>query len=123
MSEISNMCCESNRLKTFENWPIDYINPKDLAAAGFYYDPLDIEKLEPPTPQMQYCIEFLLTFLLLRLGPFQINQTSVSDNVQCFSCGVQINKWERDDIPFVEHKRWSPSCCFVRSVERAKASL
>ncbi|KAI4504034.1 hypothetical protein M0802_000505 [Mischocyttarus mexicanus] len=28
---------ETNRLKTFEQWPITFIDPKDLAAAGFYY--------------------------------------------------------------------------------------
>lgn len=28
---------ETVRLQSFEGWPLDFINPKDLAAAGFYY--------------------------------------------------------------------------------------
>lgn len=32
-----NLLCESDRLKTFENWPVSFMNVNDLAAAGFYY--------------------------------------------------------------------------------------
>ncbi|XP_014600570.1 PREDICTED: death-associated inhibitor of apoptosis 2-like isoform X1 [Polistes canadensis] len=28
---------ETIRLQTFEDWPVNFIDPKDLAAAGFYY--------------------------------------------------------------------------------------
>ncbi|XP_015178414.1 PREDICTED: death-associated inhibitor of apoptosis 2-like isoform X2 [Polistes dominula] len=28
---------ETNRLQTFEDWPVNFMDPKDLAAAGFYY--------------------------------------------------------------------------------------
>lgn len=31
------MCRERDRLKIFEKWSIEYINPNDLAATGFYY--------------------------------------------------------------------------------------
>lgn len=32
-----NLYRESDRLRTFENWPLSYIDKKDLANAGFYY--------------------------------------------------------------------------------------
>lgn len=37
--------CESIRLESFENWPVPYMKPDKLAAAGFYYTgELDIVK-------------------------------------------------------------------------------
>ncbi|KAK7605494.1 hypothetical protein V9T40_007352 [Parthenolecanium corni] len=32
-----NLFRESDRLRTFENWPVPFIDKKDLANAGFYY--------------------------------------------------------------------------------------
>ena len=32
-----NLCFEKERLDTFVEWPIAFINPKELAACGFYY--------------------------------------------------------------------------------------
>ena len=31
------MRCEKIRLRTFENWPLDFITPSELSKAGFYY--------------------------------------------------------------------------------------
>ena len=41
--EPCSMLIESNRLKTFKEWPHEFIKPKDLASAGlFYVKTLDI---------------------------------------------------------------------------------
>lgn len=32
-----NFNAEMERLKTFEKWPVSFINPSDMVAAGFYY--------------------------------------------------------------------------------------
>lgn len=32
-----NLYLESERLRTFEKWPVPFINERELAAAGFYY--------------------------------------------------------------------------------------
>ena len=37
----------------------------------------------------------------------------ISDKVKCFSCGVQLHKWESIDSALVEHKRHSPRCHFL----------
>ena len=30
------------------------------------------------------------------------------DMVMCWSCGVKLKGWEKDDDPWTEHKKWSP---------------
>nr|BDT62822.1 MAG: baculoviral IAP repeat-containing protein [Metapenaeus joyneri majanivirus] len=47
---------------------------------------------------------------LVEAGFFSIG---VSDRVCCFYCGVILEKWEKDDIPWNEHARHFPSCKFV----------
>lgn len=32
-----NMKCEADRLKTYEKWPVVFMDPHRLSAAGFYY--------------------------------------------------------------------------------------
>lgn len=39
--------------------------------------------------------------------------TQENDLVQCFSCHVKINEWKNDDIPFVEHLKFSNCCEFA----------
>ena len=34
------------------------------------------------------------------------------DRVVCFSCGLTLYRWEDDDIPLKEHRRWQPRCVF-----------
>lgn len=36
-SRSINLRSEKERLKTFEDWPIDHLDPKILAKSGFYY--------------------------------------------------------------------------------------
>ena len=40
--------------------------------------------------------------------------TRFSDIVQCYECGVRLRNFELDDIPMLEHSRWSPKCPLVR---------
>lgn len=49
MSEV--LCFESDTLKIFKNWSVNYISSKELAAAGFYYYLLtaDRSKVSPST--------------------------------------------------------------------------
>lgn len=35
------------------------------------------------------------------------------DHVRCFHCGIGLTKWVRNDIPWVEHAKWSASCMFL----------
>lgn len=44
--------------------------------------------------------------------------TGKSDICCCFHCGVQMREWEPDDDPVHEHIRCSPTCPFIREVER-----
>ncbi|XP_018918283.1 death-associated inhibitor of apoptosis 1 isoform X2 [Bemisia tabaci] len=32
-----NFCREADRLRSFENWPVSFMDPSQLASAGFYY--------------------------------------------------------------------------------------
>lgn len=40
--------------------------------------------------------------------------TGFSDKVSCFSCNIEIYKWEKTDYPWVEHYKHSPSCDFLK---------
>ena len=39
--------------------------------------------------------------------------TGYSDKVQCIECKIILKQFELDDIPMLEHTRWSPKCPFV----------
>ena len=49
------------------------------------------------------------------LFPAGFYYTGVADKVRCYSCGVELNRWEPNDIPWVEHARFSPTCEFLRA--------
>ena len=36
------------------------------------------------------------------------------DVVRCAFCGVKVGRWEQGDGPFRDHRRWSPSCGFIK---------
>jgi len=38
------------------------------------------------------------------------------DKVRCYQCGVGINRWERTDNAWTEHKKWSPNCEYLKIV-------
>ncbi|XP_016970888.2 death-associated inhibitor of apoptosis 1 isoform X2 [Drosophila rhopaloa] len=40
--------------------------------------------------------------------------TNVDDKVKCYFCGVEIGRWERQDLPVPEHQKWSPNCPLLR---------
>jgi hypothetical protein len=42
--------------------------------------------------------------------------TNRSDVVRCAFCGVQVGCWEEGDDDFIEHRRWSPSCEYIRGL-------
>nr|XP_018904719.1 PREDICTED: putative inhibitor of apoptosis [Bemisia tabaci] len=75
-----NFFREADRLSSFEKWPVPLMDPRKLAAAGFYF----------------------------------LNQSN--DTVRCAFCGVEIGKWEQDDDPFVDHRKWSGNCKFVKKL-------
>ena len=37
----------------------------------------------------------------------------IKDKVRCFSCFIELERWELSDIPWGEHARWSPDCLFL----------
>ncbi|VDH97946.1 baculoviral IAP repeat-containing protein 5 [Mytilus galloprovincialis] len=41
--------------------------------------------------------------------------TGTGDVVKCFSCGKRIYQWEPYEIPWMEHKKHSPNCDFVKT--------
>ena len=49
------------------------------------------------------------------LFPAGFYYTGVADKVRCYSCGVELNRWEPNDIPWVEQARFSPTCEFLRA--------
>lgn len=40
--------------------------------------------------------------------------TKNADLVECEDCGVKIGQWRPNDDPFIEHKKWSGNCPFVK---------
>ena len=40
--------------------------------------------------------------------------TGEHDKVQCFACSVKITRWERTDDPWLEHKKWSSQCVYLK---------
>ncbi|KAF0726524.1 death-associated inhibitor of apoptosis 1-like [Aphis craccivora] len=37
----------------------------------------------------------------------------VKDVVECFSCGLVLHYWKKDDTPWIEHSRHNPECIYV----------
>lgn len=42
--------------------------------------------------------------------------TRKEDVVKCAYCSIEIGKWEPGDDALADHRRWSPSCPFLRSM-------
>ena len=34
--------------------------------------------------------------------------------MRCYSCGIELRDWEREDNPWQEHRRFSPNCVHLR---------
>ena len=106
MGEARDLRLESNRLKTFEKWPLKFIKPEELAAAGFYFYPL---------PQSKELETDNIYFLLQRSTK---NATIGDDRVRCFNCKLEVSGWKPGDDPFTDHEMTVPHCSFVRLVKR-----
>ena len=44
------------------------------------------------------------------------------DKVECIACGVRLNNWEPHDEPWEEHRKFSPSCPYIRMVKGVSRS-
>jgi E3 ubiquitin-protein ligase XIAP len=42
--------------------------------------------------------------------------TNLGDVVRCAFCDVEVGKWEKGDVPIIDHLRWSPSCGFAKGL-------
>lgn len=58
-------------------------------------------------------ISFLHNFCLLSLGFFY---THIRDIVRCPFCDVEVMSWEEGDDPMEDHKKWKPTCRFIRNI-------
>ena len=57
---------------------------------------------------------FSLLLWMIYIFPYL---TGDGDKVKCFHCDVQLNEWEPEDDPFVEHARWFPQCQYIRLIK------
>lgn len=57
---------------------------------------------------------------LAKAGLFYIQ---ISDCTQCFVCGVIISRWEKSDDAFMEHKKHSPKCGYVKLLSTDKTTI
>ncbi|KAG7177450.1 death-associated inhibitor of apoptosis 2-like 3, partial [Homarus americanus] len=118
---------EKERLDTFVDWPLSsWISPEDLAAAE--------TKKKETTPYSCRCNTFearmqsFQTERRLKDWPLEIQQQRLTicdlakagfyyfgffDMVRCFSCGVGLHNWEKNEEPWNVHARWSSSCEFL----------
>eukprot|EP00211_Chloroparvula_japonica_P001108 CAMPEP_0119126236 /NCGR_PEP_ID=MMETSP1310-20130426/5238_1 /TAXON_ID=464262 /ORGANISM="Genus nov. species nov., Strain RCC2339" /LENGTH=561 /DNA_ID=CAMNT_0007116387 /DNA_START=122 /DNA_END=1807 /DNA_ORIENTATION=+ len=51
---------------------------------------------------------------LAKAGFYHQARSNARDRVVCFCCGLALIAWERNEDPFVEHKKHSSACAFVR---------
>lgn len=51
-------------------------------------------------------------FTLCESGLFYIGDGH-NDKMLCFCCNQGLKDWEPKDDPWLEHARWSPSCCYM----------
>lgn len=40
-----------------------------------------------------------------------------NDLCRCYYCDGGLQRWEADDVPWVEHARWFPNCNYVKQVK------
>jgi hypothetical protein len=79
-------------------------------------------------PHDAYYANYERRFLSFKTWPKQLKQQpdelsaagfyyeGVGDHVYCFFCGKNLYNWESKDNSFLEHKRWSPQCKYLKMV-------
>ena len=76
-------------------------------------------------PSYQYYAERLRTFETwpkqmipdkYSLAKYGFIYTGQGDQTRCFRCKLVLKEWERTDLPYREHRRWSPHCDFLNMI-------
>ena len=81
-----------------------------------------------PTHNFKYSKNALIV-ILKRFWPVSLNQSALAmaeagfhysgygDIVICSYCGLNLYKWQLDDIPLVEHAKFNENCAYVSLLE------
>ena len=81
--------------------------------------------LDFSSPDFKFYMERLKTYdswsSQIKPDKFQLTLTGFfysgrSDIVECFSCGLRLHKWEKEDDPLIEHRELSPNCLFMKMI-------
>ena len=114
-SENSGEILESaSNLSNRVNTAFVYREEKPCVNSGFVY------REEQPYENLNSRCEtfkdwplhhFIKPFHLAKAGFYY---TGLSNTVQCYECKIRLKSFELDDIPMLEHCRWSPKCAVVR---------
>ena len=51
---------------------------------------------------------------MAKAGFYQCFYSKGSDCVRCFCCFKELDNWDVDDDPFIEHLKHQPSCSFAK---------
>lgn len=51
---------------------------------------------------------------MCKSGFFLLPYSTSPDIVVCPYCDLHLHQWTPDDIPILEHAKWSPTCPFVK---------
>ena len=95
----------------------------DIETDSIHVNLSKTEVLKPRYASFMCCKDRLNTFKTwpkqLRQRPLELAQNGffyggVSDQVICFCCGVILQSWNVNDVVEHEHKKWSPSCMYLR---------
>ena len=107
----------------------------NAARAGPRVDPLDPSldaappepserDVQPVAPELHEPMRRLQSFSAWprdhrkrpdELFPAGFYYTGIGDKVRCYSCGGELNRWQPNDVPWVEHAKYHPYCEFVRA--------
>jgi len=57
-------------------------------------------------------VPFLLPRQMAAAG---LTYTGVGDRVKCLYCSIELDSWQPEDDPCIEHQSKSPNCAFFKS--------
>uniref|UniRef100_A0A1B0D169 Uncharacterized protein n=1 Tax=Phlebotomus papatasi TaxID=29031 RepID=A0A1B0D169_PHLPP len=100
MESNTSYLFEKERLESFKNW--DFSRSKTCNEKK-------VTGVQHPSISGQAFIA--LSFQMAEAGFFCIG----CDSAACFMCGKELDGWEEQDDPWVEHKRHAPQCQFVKN--------